>query len=78
MSDVFCKECGRYHASLTVCPSAIPGSRFASNNPRTPDYSKLVELLRQAKYAILENDRFRWKYGDLIDRLDAALNEAGE
>lgn len=57
MSDVFCKQCGQYHASLTVCPNQYARSDgfkmiLRASNPLLP----LVKELRDALQYILNCD----------------------
>jgi hypothetical protein len=55
MTDIYCGQCGKYHASLTVCPNANLQAVYTQNGTTTVDLDEMrAEITRlQAREAKL-------------------------
>ncbi len=65
MSDFFCKQCGKYHASLTVCPNWAPGVTYLTPVHEAPDPWPLVR------------EPVRWFAGEMERQLRHNDNKTG-
>lgn len=70
MSDVFCKQCGQYHASLTVCPNQGLGTTYTIRC--TPELKAVFEGLQA------DRERLRAMVRELRDALERIVRMSGE
>ena len=86
MSDIYCPICGRYHASLTVCPNQNLQAVYTQKGTTTIDLDEMrAEIARlRAREAKLSEalvqitKRDDWTGGECRHFARAALQEEGK